>query len=88
MKVINNELHINTHAAQFFGLCLFLTGMIFSLTFRPEPINYAEFTERLNTVEYVCERPQKGKVIITASDVLDAVRGKPLEFVVNTKIEG
>lgn len=88
MKVVNDTLHINRHAAQFLGLCLFLAGVILSLAFRPEPMGFREFNARMEGIETSCAKPQKGAVTITAKDVLDAVRGKPLEFIVKTNVKG
>jgi hypothetical protein len=92
MKVEGDVLHINKHAAQFAGFIIFMTGLLISLAFRPELANSQEamnnIEARIAMVGTACSKPQKGEVVVTAKDILDAVRGKPLEFVVKTKVKG
>ena len=92
MKVEGNVLQINMHLAQCIGLIIFMSGLMIAFAFRPAPLDvksaYTMLDARMSIVELECKKPQKGEVRVTAEDVLDAVRGKPLEFVVKTKVKG
>lgn len=91
MKTQGDILHINKYVAQCLGLIIFMAGLAFALAFRPQPLDvksaYTMLDARMNIVEMECKKPQTGHVQVTAKDVIDAVRGKPLEFVVKTKVE-
>lgn len=73
------------------GFILFMSGLFLGVVMRPEPgpiDPYMLATDAIQTQMAVlaesCEKPQTGQVAITSDHVIDAIRGKKLEFIVNT----
>jgi hypothetical protein len=71
---------------------VFLLGVLFGIFFRPEgqyelAINsYEQLQESLMFIGTECTRPQRGEVVVTGKDIINAVKGKPLQFVVSTSV--
>lgn len=46
--------------------------------------NYANIEQKIAQVGQECARPQTGQVTVTSNEIVDAISGKELEFVVET----
>jgi hypothetical protein len=71
---------------------VFLLGVLFGIFTRPTDQyqiaidSYERLQESIVYVGSECAKPQTGEVVITGKDIINAVKGKPLQFVVSTSV--
>lgn len=85
-----NQTHMNIQRGTIIGI-VFLVGTIFGQWLNA-PVENASQTEydsvlnKLDALSMVCAKPvPKGEVVISSADIINAARGKSLEFIAEVR---